>query len=65
LIALRYGDASAFRLSALMAAGLALFLVTMAVNFLLSSSVRGAKRVSGAAVSDVVDRLCIEACEMS
>ncbi|MDR1188419.1 MAG: phosphate ABC transporter permease subunit PstC [Bifidobacteriaceae bacterium] len=33
LIALRYGEASNFELSALMAAGLALFAVTMAVNF--------------------------------
>ncbi|MFC6356679.1 phosphate ABC transporter permease subunit PstC [Luethyella okanaganae] len=33
LIALRYGEASPFELSALMAAGLALFLVTLAVNF--------------------------------
>lgn len=33
LIALRYGEASAFSLSALFAAGLALFLMTMAVNF--------------------------------
>ncbi|MDR2378349.1 MAG: phosphate ABC transporter permease subunit PstC [Bifidobacteriaceae bacterium] len=33
LIALRYGGASNFELSALMAAGLALFAVTMAVNF--------------------------------
>ncbi|MGK2853703.1 MAG: phosphate ABC transporter permease subunit PstC [Microbacteriaceae bacterium] len=33
LIALRYSEASAFELSALMAAGLALFLVTLVVNF--------------------------------
>jgi phosphate transport system permease protein len=33
LIALHYGEASNFELSALMAAGLALFAVTMAVNF--------------------------------
>ncbi|MDR2373777.1 MAG: phosphate ABC transporter permease subunit PstC [Bifidobacteriaceae bacterium] len=33
LIALRYGEASSFELSALMAAGLALFAVTMVVNF--------------------------------
>ncbi|MDR2379889.1 MAG: phosphate ABC transporter permease subunit PstC [Bifidobacteriaceae bacterium] len=33
LIALRYGDASNFELSGLMAAGLVLFAVTMAVNF--------------------------------
>ncbi|WP_292717253.1 phosphate ABC transporter permease subunit PstC [Microbacterium sp. 13-71-7] len=34
LIALRYGEASRFELSALMAAGLVLFLITMAVNFI-------------------------------
>ncbi|GAC1593016.1 MAG: phosphate ABC transporter permease subunit PstC [Acidimicrobiales bacterium] len=33
LIALRYGEASGFGLSALMAAGLALFMLTLAVNF--------------------------------
>ena len=33
LIALRYNEASAFEISALMAAGLALFLVTLIVNF--------------------------------
>jgi phosphate transport system permease protein len=33
LIALRYGEASSFELSGLMAAGLVLFAVTMAVNF--------------------------------
>ena len=33
LIALRYGDSSRFQLSALMAAGLALFLLTLMVNF--------------------------------
>ncbi|MEJ1230995.1 MAG: phosphate ABC transporter permease subunit PstC [Galbitalea sp.] len=33
LIALRYGDSSPFALSALMAAGLALFVITMIVNF--------------------------------
>ncbi|MEU8758665.1 phosphate ABC transporter permease subunit PstC [Streptomyces sp. NPDC048659] len=37
LIALRYGSASAFGMSALMAAGLALFLMTLVVNFLASS----------------------------
>lgn len=36
LIALRYGEASGFGLSALMAAGLALFAVTLAVNFTAS-----------------------------
>jgi phosphate transport system permease protein len=34
LVALRYGEASQFELSGLMAAGLVLFLITMAVNFL-------------------------------
>ncbi|MFG6446485.1 phosphate ABC transporter permease subunit PstC [Microbacterium sp. P07] len=33
LVALRYGEASAFELSGLMAAGLVLFLITMLVNF--------------------------------
>ncbi|MGX1548972.1 phosphate ABC transporter permease subunit PstC [Streptomyces adustus] len=37
LIALHYGDASPFGMSALMAAGLALFLLTLAVNFTASS----------------------------
>ncbi|SFC23556.1 phosphate ABC transporter permease subunit PstC [Streptomyces aidingensis] len=46
LIALRYGDASEFHLSALMAAGLALFLMTLVVNFLASSIV--ARSRSGA-----------------
>lgn len=46
LIALRYGDASAFGLSALMAAGLALFVVTLAINFTASSIV--ARSRSGA-----------------
>jgi phosphate transport system permease protein len=36
LIALRYGEASGFGLSALMAAGLVLFLITMAINFTAS-----------------------------
>lgn len=36
LIALRYGEASGFGLSALFAAGLALFLLTLAVNFVAS-----------------------------
>lgn len=47
LIALRYGEASAFGTSALMAAGLALFLITLAVNFLASEIV--ARSRSGAA----------------
>ncbi len=46
LIALHYGDASAFGMSALMAAGLALFLLTLAVNFTASSIV--ARSRSGA-----------------
>lgn len=37
LIALRYNEASAFEISALMAAGLALFLITLVVNFIASS----------------------------
>ena len=36
LIALRYSEASGFGLSALFAAGLALFIVTLAVNFVAS-----------------------------
>ncbi len=46
LIALRYGEASDFALSALMAAGLVLFLITLAVNFTASSVV--ARSRSGA-----------------
>jgi len=46
LIALRYGEASNFALSALMAAGLVLFLITLAVNFTASSIV--ARSRSGA-----------------
>jgi len=37
LIALRYGEASSFGMSALMAAGLTLFLLTLVVNFAASS----------------------------
>ena len=37
LIALRYNEASAFEISGLMAAGLALFLITLVVNFVASS----------------------------
>lgn len=37
LIALRYNEASAFEISALMAAGLALFLITLVVNFAAST----------------------------
>ena len=36
MIALRYGEANTFAMSALMAAGLALFLLTMAINFTAS-----------------------------
>ncbi|MGW6745339.1 phosphate ABC transporter permease subunit PstC [Streptomyces sp. NPDC055025] len=47
LIALRYGEASPFAMSALMAAGLALFVMTLIVNFAASSIV--ARSRSGAA----------------
>ncbi|MFE2493249.1 phosphate ABC transporter permease subunit PstC [Streptomyces scopuliridis] len=47
LIALRYGEASPFGMSALMAAGLALFVMTLIVNFVASSIV--ARSRSGAA----------------
>lgn len=46
LIALRYGEASEFALSALMAAGLILFLITLVINFTASSVV--ARSRSGA-----------------
>lgn len=46
LIALRYGEAGSMALSALFAAGLALFLLTLAVNFVASSIV--ARSRSGA-----------------
>jgi phosphate transport system permease protein len=46
LIALRYGEASPMGMSALMAAGLALFLMTLVVNFAASSIV--ARSRSGA-----------------
>lgn len=46
LIALRYGDATEMGISALMAAGLALFLMTLVVNFLASTIV--ARSRSGA-----------------
>ncbi|MFI0724527.1 phosphate ABC transporter permease subunit PstC [Streptomyces sp. NPDC021224] len=46
LIALRYGEASTFGMSALMAAGLALFLMTLVVNFVASTIV--ARSRSGA-----------------
>jgi phosphate transport system permease protein len=46
LIALRYGDSTAMGISALMAAGLALFIMTLIVNFVASSIV--ARSRSGA-----------------
>jgi phosphate transport system permease protein len=46
LIALRYGEASDFGISALMAAGLALFIMTLVINFAASSIV--ARSRSGA-----------------
>jgi phosphate transport system permease protein len=46
LIALRFGEASNFGLSALMAAGLALFMMTLAINFFASSII--SKSRSGA-----------------
>lgn len=46
LIALRYGESTPFGMSALMAAGLALFLMTLVVNFVASSVV--ARSRSGA-----------------
>ncbi|WP_253259100.1 phosphate ABC transporter permease subunit PstC [Subtercola boreus] len=49
LIALRYGEASQFGLSALMAAGLVLFLITLVINFTASSIV--ARSRSGAETS--------------
>ena len=50
LIALRYGEASEFGLSALMAAGLVLFLLTLVINFTASSVV--ARSRSGAESDD-------------
>lgn len=46
LIALRYGEANGFAMSALMAAGLALFILTLAVNFTASTII--ARSRSGA-----------------
>lgn len=46
MIALRYGEANSFSMSALMAAGLALFLLTMAINFTASTII--ARSRSGA-----------------
>jgi len=50
LIALRYGEATPFGTSALMAAGLALFLITLVINFAASTIV--ARTRSGAATDD-------------
>ena len=50
LIALRYGDATSFPLSALFAAGLALFLMTMAVNFAASIIVARSRSGAGSEV---------------
>ncbi|MCL1897467.1 MAG: phosphate ABC transporter permease subunit PstC [Micrococcales bacterium] len=50
LIALRYGEASEFGLSALMAAGLVLFLLTLVINFVASSIVSRSR--SGAQSDD-------------
>jgi phosphate transport system permease protein len=47
LIALRYGDSVKFSLSALFAAGLALFLMTMAVNFVASIIVSRSRSGAG------------------
>jgi len=47
LIALRYGEANPFEMSALMAAGLVLFLITMAINF--GASIIVSRSRSGAA----------------
>jgi phosphate transport system permease protein len=47
LIALRYGDSSAFGTSALMAAGLALFIMTLIVNFIASSIVARSRSGDG------------------
>jgi phosphate transport system permease protein len=47
LIALRYGEASQFGLSALMAAGLVLFLITLVVNFSASLVVARSRSGSG------------------
>ncbi|MEV6005963.1 phosphate ABC transporter permease subunit PstC [Streptomyces sp. NPDC051976] len=48
LIALRYGSASSFGTSALMAAGLALFTMTLVVNFIASSIVARSRSGAGA-----------------
>jgi phosphate transport system permease protein len=48
LIALRYGSASELGMSALMAAGLALFIMTLIVNFIASSIVARSRSGAGA-----------------
>ena len=48
LIALRYGEAPPFSLSALFAAGLALFLMTLVVNFIASTIVARSRSGAGA-----------------
>ena len=48
LIALRYGEASPFSLSALFAAGLALFAMTMAINFAAATIVARSRSGAGA-----------------
>jgi phosphate transport system permease protein len=48
LIALRYGEASDFGLSALMAAGLVLFIITLIINFTASSIVARSRSGSDA-----------------
>ncbi|MFF2850660.1 phosphate ABC transporter permease subunit PstC [Streptomyces sp. NPDC058001] len=50
LIALRYGSAGTFGMSALMAAGLALFLMTLVVNFIASSIVARSRSGAGTEV---------------
>ena len=45
--ALRYGDSTAFGTSALMAAGLALFIMTLIVNFIASSIVARSRSGAG------------------
>jgi phosphate transport system permease protein len=47
LIALRYSEASDFGLSALMAAGLALFAITLVVNFIASYFVARSRSGAG------------------
>ena len=47
LIALRYSEATGFGLSALMAAGLALFAITLVVNFLASYFVARSRSGAG------------------